>query len=135
VRYGLTLFLVVLMAAVPLTAIADTDSCEQAMRDAERDVKSGLWRNVSCFTACLFTPLFGLGVVGLAYFAEPRVPSENFLGKPLDYVAAYTDCYKDQAKSIRTDEALGGCLVGSLTWIGMVGAASIIILASSIPYW
>jgi hypothetical protein len=37
----------------------------------------------------------------------------QLMGKSPEYVAAYTDCYRKKGKSIKTKNALTGCLVGT----------------------
>jgi len=43
---------------------------------------------------------------------EPSPPATRLLGKSDEYVAVYTDCYREEGKKIQTKNALTGCLVG-----------------------
>ena len=45
--------------------------------------------------------------------SEPNPPAAQLLGKSPEYVVAYTDCYRKKGKSIKTKNALYGCLVGT----------------------
>jgi len=118
--------LVLIMSLLATGLIAQEDACSQAIKDAERDVKSGLWRTTGCLTACLLSPLFGLGAVGVAYLWKSDPPGLDFLGQSSEYVNAYTDCYQEQAREIRTDEAFGGCIVGSLAAAGFYVVATLV---------
>jgi len=96
------------MIAIPLIVIANDagDACLQAQMDAERDVNSTLWLGAGC--------LFTLLGVGAAYLIEPSPSAVSMLGKSPEYVAAYTDCYKDKGRSIQTKNAWTGCLIGAV---------------------
>lgn len=100
--------IIVSLVAIPVVLSAQVDAgdaCLQAQIDAERDVNSILWLGAGC--------LFGILGVGAAYLIEPSPSAIGLLGKSADYVAVYTDCYKDSGKSIQTKNAWIGCLVGS----------------------
>jgi hypothetical protein len=117
------------------TSEASVDVCEQAAADAERDVRCDVWRNAGCLTACILSPLFGLGVVGLAYLVKPEVPVTDLLGKSAEYTDTYVICYKEQAQKIQTDEAMAGCIAGSLASLAFWGVATaVFILTMYIVY-
>jgi len=105
----LILFAVVLLASVnPVIAqegVGETsDICQRAKLDAQADVNKMLWFGAGC--------LFGIFGLGAAYIIEPSPPATRLLGKPPEYVAVYTDCYRDEGKRIQTKNALVGCLIG-----------------------
>lgn len=99
--------IIFLMIAVPIIVLAEDagDACLQAQMDAERNVSGPLWFGAGC--------LFGILGVGAAYLIEPSPSAMGLLGKSPEYVAAYTDCYKDKGRSVQTKNAWIGCLVGS----------------------
>ena len=94
------------LITVPVIVLAQDagDACLQAQMDAERDVTGPLWFGAGC--------LFGILGVGAAYLIEPSPSAMGLLGKSPEYVAAYTDCYKDKGRSIQTKNAWTGCLIG-----------------------
>ena len=103
------LFAVVLLASVnPVIAqegvVETSDICQRAKLDAQADVNKMLWFGVGC--------LFGILGLGAAYIIEPSPPATRLLGKPPEYVAVYTDCYRDEGKRVQTKNALVGCLIG-----------------------
>lgn len=93
--------------ALPVVALAEDagDACMQAQIDAERDVNTPLWLGAGC--------LFGIFGVGAAYLIEPSPSAIGLMGKSSEYVMVYTDCYKDKGRSVQTNKALIGCLVGA----------------------
>ena len=54
-----------------------------------------------------------IGPVGLiiALVYEPNPSATQLLGKSPEYVAAYTDAYRETAKHVQTNKALTGCIV------------------------
>ena len=120
--------LAVIVALSPLGLLAQlpvaTDACAQAQMDAQADVNETMWFFAGC--------LFGVLGVGAAYVIEPSPPASRLLGQPPDYVAIYTDCYKDKAKSIQTSAAIKGCVLGSVLW----GASYLfsMLLSASVTY-
>jgi hypothetical protein len=119
--------IVISMLAAPALVLAQEagDACMQAQVDAERDVNTTLWFFAGC--------LFGIFGVGAAYLLEPSPSAVSLVGKSADYVAVYTDCYKDKGRSIQTNKALIGCL----TWAGvnLVAWTIYALLASSVYYY
>ena len=119
--------LAVVVALSPLGLLAQlpvaTDACMQAQMDAQADVNGTLWFFDGCISGFLISSLYGvlLGALGIgaAYVVEPSPPATRLLGQPPDYVAIYTDCYKEKGKSIQTSAALKGCVVGGLTGVGL----------------
>ena len=87
--------------------------CTKAQMDAMSDVNGTLWMGAGF--------LFGLFGIGAAYLIEPDPPASRLLGKSPEYVAAYTDCYRDAARDIQVKKATVGCVVGTLLYIGLYG--------------
>ena len=83
--------------------------------DAKSDVNGTMWALGGC--------LFGLLGVGAAYVIESNPPTSRLVGKPSEYVAYYTDCYRDEAKRIKTKSAWGGCIAGTVLSIGIFSLA------------
>ena len=85
-----------------------TQACTQAQQDVQMDVNKTLWMAAGFF--------FGLLGIAAAYIIEPTPPASKLLGKKPEYVAAYTDCYKDEGKKIQTNAAIKGCVIGALVY-------------------
>ena len=95
-------------------------ACMEAERQAQSDISGGTWFVIGCLA----------GLIGyLIAMQEPNPPATPLLGKSPEYVAAYTDCYRKKGKSIKTKNALTGCLVG--TGISVVFYAIAIAAASN----
>ncbi|MCK4396557.1 hypothetical protein KAW96_08195 [candidate division WOR-3 bacterium] len=109
-----SLFLAVVILALPLLIDAQetANAVAQAQVDAANDVNSTLWMGAGC--------LFGILGVGAAYVIEPSPKAARLLGKSPEYVAAYTDAYKQKAKSVQTSNAWIGCLVGSALYLLLI---------------
>jgi len=120
--------LAVVVALSPLGLLAQlpvaTDACAQAQMDAQADVNETMWFFAGC--------LFGVLGVGAAYVIEPSPPASRLIGQPPDYVAIYTDCYKDKAKSIQTSASMKGCVLDAVLW----GASYLfsMLLSASVTY-
>lgn len=78
-----------------------TETCEDARQAAQSKTSGALWFGAGCL-------LNGLGVLG-AYVVKPDPPMTTLVGKDAVYVAKYTDCYQDEAKSVQTKWAWIGC--------------------------
>ena len=121
----------VIVALSPLGVLAQlpvaTDACAQAQMDAQADVNETLWFFAGC--------LFGVLGVGAAYVIEPSPPASRLLGQPPDYVAIYTDCYKDKAKSIQTSAAIKGCITYAALWGAYYLFSYIFYSAAAAPYY
>ncbi len=102
---------------------AQTKACAQAQQDVEMEVNKTLWLAVGFF--------FGLLGVGAAYLIEPSPRSSRLLGKSPEYVAAYTDCYKDAGRRIQTNAAIKGCVIGVLVQAAMYGCCVLAGLGAS----
>ncbi|MEW6685762.1 MAG: hypothetical protein AB1393_06095 [Candidatus Edwardsbacteria bacterium] len=110
-----------LMLAMPFELLAQeaTTACMQAESDAQRDVNGTTWFALGC--------LFGAVVLVVAMVSEPSPKATMLLGKSPEYIAAYTDCYRHKAKSIKQNNALYGCLLGT----GLSVAAYAILIAAA----
>ena len=107
----LALLMVVLTFSMPFVTFAQQNSLQMeaivaAERDAQADINKGLWVLGGCFGGII-------GVI-IAYSIEPSPPATRLLGKSPEYVAVYTDTYKEKAKKLQTNSALGGCGVSTL---------------------
>lgn len=105
-------------------AIQNTQSgCADGERQAQSDISGGTWFAIGCLA----------GLIGyLIALSEPNPPAMQLMGKSPEYVAAYTDCYRNKGKSIKSKNALYGCLVG--TGATVVIYAIIIAAASNQQY-
>ena len=93
--------------------------CADGERRAKSDISGGTWFAIGCLA----------GLIGyLIALSEPNPPAMQLLGKPPEYVAAYTDCYREKGKNIKSKNALTGCLVG--TGISIVFYAVLIAAAN-----
>ncbi len=121
-----------MLVSQPITLMAQessaqTKACAQAQQDVQMEVNKTLW---------LVIGFFG-GILGIAaaYVIEPSPPASKLIGKSPEYVAAYTDCYKDAGKKLQTNAAIKGCVLGAIIYavsygcclllnIGAAGAAA-----------
>ena len=89
----------------------------KAYADAKRDVKAHINPTLWFTTGCFF-PL-----VGPLYSQRDikKVPAARTLGKSPEYVAFYIDAYKIEMKKLRYNWALGGCIVGGLVDVCIIG--------------
>ena len=88
-----------------------------AERDAQNNINKGLWFLGGCFG--------GVTGVIIAYAVEPSPPATRLLGKSPEYVAFYTDAYREQARSLKANSALGGCVVhGLVTAVLIIASAA-----------
>ena len=100
---GIVVVLVFAMVAAPLLAQQATNDYLQGKQDGERDAQgNGNWFFAGC--------LGGLVGVLIAYVVEPSVPTEQLMGKSIEYVRGYEEGYKNKTKSKNATKALNGCL-------------------------
>ena len=85
-----------------------TQACAQAQQDAQMEVNKTLWLAIGFFG--------GLLGIAAAYIIEPSPPASKLLGKSPEYVAAYTDCYKEAGKKLQTNAAIKGFVIGVLVY-------------------
>jgi len=79
---------------------------EQAARASTNGT---IWLLVGC--------LGGIVGIAIAYVVEPNPPATMLLGKSPEYVAAYSDAYKQTAKGVQTSKAWTGCIAGTLAYV------------------
>ncbi len=121
-KKALSIILIHLILLVPILAQQPGDACAQAKADATMEVNSTVWFGAGC--------LFGLLGLGAAYVIEPEPSATSLLGKSPDYVAHYTDCYKESGKNIQTKKAMNGCLIG--TGVQVLGYVLVAVAAESV---
>jgi len=122
IKIPISLFLVLSIIALPL--LAQQSETQNAVREAElqakTDANSTLWLFVGC--------LGGLLAIVIGQLIEPKPPQSALLGKSPEYVAAYTDAYVKKVKSVRMNNSLIGCGIGTAAWVGiyvlLIAAAS-----------
>ena len=107
----LAFLMAVLKFSMPFVTLAQQNSVQveavaAAEQDAQNDVNTSLWVLAGCL-GCVV----GLGA---AYGVEPSPPATRLLGKSPEYVTFYTDAYKEKAKRLQTDSAVGGCVLTTL---------------------
>jgi len=87
--------------------------CMQAQQNARTDINKTLWLAIGFFG----------GILGIAaaYIVEPSPPASRLLGKSPEYVATYTDCYKDEGKKLQANAAIKGCVIGALVYVATYG--------------
>lgn len=95
-----------------ITIDESNDPCSQAILDAQNDINRNLWFGAGC--------LFGLLGVGASYVIEPNPDTYRFMGKSNDYIAAYTSCYRIEAKKIQQQKARHGCLTYAAVYLGLL---------------
>ena len=110
VSFSLVMILSILLVITPITvnvilAQEVATACIDAERLAESDINGTTWFAIGCF----------LGILGwvIGLVADTSPPATQLMGKSPEYVAIFTDCYKKKAKSIKSNNALYGCLVGT----------------------
>jgi uncharacterized membrane protein (DUF485 family) len=81
-----------------------------AGEQAARANTSGMtWMAIGCVGGLL-------GVI-IAYVYEPSPSAIQLLGKSPEYVAVYTDSYKETAKKVQTGKAWTGCIASTLLYV------------------
>ena len=110
-RVGLCLLLSLSLMFQPIVAdvLQTGDSCAEGRRDGDTETSGILWFVAGC----------GLGILGVvgAYLIKPTPPAAKLVGKSPDYVAAYSDCYRDAAVSVQTKWAWIGCGSSVVLWL------------------
>jgi hypothetical protein len=93
-----------ILLSAPLLASDEDDLSEARMTaemDAKADCNGALWIGAGC--------LGGLLGLLISYVYMPSPPASRLIGKSPEYVAVYTDAYKEKSRSIQTSNALIGC--------------------------
>jgi len=124
-KYSSILFLVLSFTLViqpvsfELNAFVDSDPVADAQMYADRE-SGGTWFLIGCVG----------GFIGyiVATAITPTPPATALVGKDAEYVATFTDVYQSEVKSVRTRNALYGCLTGTgatvLLYAVLVAAAT-----------
>jgi hypothetical protein len=111
---AISTLLVVLLLSIPIAPVfaasAEEDACVAGQTTAKAST-SGAW----LFAGCLG------GWIGLicAYMMTPNPPAMALVGKSPEYVAKYTDCYREAAKSKQTGLAWTSCLVATAAYVAV----------------
>jgi len=107
----IAMLMALLILAVPILAQQAENAALLAQEQARRDVNATTWFIIGFF----------LGIVGyaLAYLIVPNPPSSALVGKSPEYVAIYSDAYREEGKRIQTSKALIGCLVNTGIWVAL----------------
>lgn len=112
-RYVSTAFYVcfftsVLMLIMPCVVAGQTSGRHQAIVTAEKhaseDVKRPLWFGAGCV-------LNYSGYLWAQTYHRP-VPVVSLLGKSPEYVAFYTDRYREKSNELQASAAFAGCITG-----------------------
>ena len=126
----LVFLMAVLTFGMPFVALAQQHSVQAEAtaageRDAEARTNKTVWRLLGC--------VGGLIVVGATYFYEPAPPAGSLLGKSPEYIAYYTDAYKQKSKNLQFRGAVEGCVAGSCI-AGVLYAVAIAAVAAESTY-
>lgn len=138
IRIPSIFLMAVLILSIPLmtASVEAKDAKSEAKKDAE-NIKELRWFAAGFLGGVLpFIPMCVLNVVDdiqgddlyyisccllgvspllpttYAIFHSPVPPVEQLLGKPPDYVSAYTDAYRNYAKVYRVGLSIAGCMAG-----------------------
>lgn len=107
-RAMIVFILAVVMLATPV--LAQEPTIEEAVRQAEvqveKDVSPLLWGGFG-FLCSIVAP-------GVALFMTPSPPATALIGKPSEYVLAYTTTYKRVARNRKLTYSVTGCAVSAL---------------------
>jgi len=98
------------MFATPILAqqgeiMAGRMAGEQAAR---ANTNGMLWMAIGCVGSWI-------GILA-AYIYAPSPPTTQLLGKSPEYVAAYTDAYKETAKKVQTGKVWTGCITSAVLY-------------------
>ena len=116
----LALLMAILTFSMPFVTFAQQNSLQAeatvaAERDAQNYTNKALWVVGGCVGGCV--------AVFLAYAVEPSPPAARLLGKSPEYVAIYTNAYREKAKKLQTNSALVGCVIGTLASAVLIAAS------------
>lgn len=111
-RYVVLALLVLLLFSPVVLNAQFTDACTQGTTDAQTEVNKTMWLAIGFFLG------FPIGWPLLPMVIESSPPATKLLGMPPDYVTTYTSCFKDAAKKVQQDNAMKGCILGVLIYVG-----------------
>jgi hypothetical protein len=98
-----------------------TIACADGQAKAGQDQSRGAWFAIGCL-------LGGTGLL-VALIMEAHPPAVAMLGKSPEYVAAFSDCYRQKAKNIRVGGAMSGCLTAAAIYTALCVIYIVAILA------
>ena len=132
--WPIVLLLSVLIAGLPVgQSLAQAQGgynpgsgCMDGESAGERAVSGGSWFIIGC--------LGGIWGLLAANLMAPTTPSSQLLGKDPAYVAAFTDCYQKKVKSLRTKNAMSGCIT-SIVLYGVVVLVIVITAEETTDYY
>ncbi len=99
----------IMFVAVTALQAAPADACTEAEMRAQSESNGVLWFGAGCL-------LGPLGVLG-SYVIMPNPPASMMIGKSAEYVAQYSDCYKEKSVSLQSKNAWWGCGVTGAVYI------------------
>lgn len=82
-----------------------TEGVVAGQADGKANTNSLLWFGAGCVGSWIG--------VAAAYLVTPSPSATRLLGKSSEYVAAYSDSYRESAKSVQTKNAWTGCVVSA----------------------
>ena len=85
-----------------------------AIADAKRDVQRYI-PTYGMGAGCFLGPL---GLLITSYY-QPIVPVDKLIGRSADYVYAYAEVYRTEARHLEFESALGGCILNSFPTVGL----------------
>jgi hypothetical protein len=117
-RSFIALFMALMVLSIPFVAMAQDDVMAVARADAERDAEMDVNGTIWFLAGCLG----GLTGLLISYIYTPSPPASRLMGKPPEYVAYYTDFYKEKARGVQTNRALSGCLTFVVVYVALYAA-------------
>ena len=128
-RYFVSIAVIMSFMVFALPILAQMDDMQAGLMDGQRDAQANTNRTLWLAAGCLG------GWIGLAaaYFMEPNPPATSLLGKSPEYVAAYTDSYRQTAKQLQTGKAWTGFITGAIVSAGCtcIYVAAVMLFASN----
>lgn len=105
-----SLLSILMILSLPFEVSAQLSLTEQAAADAKIDAKLYVspfaWGAYGFACACLAIPH--------AFLMDPSIPIDRLIGKPPEYVDAYTRVFRQHAKRRRLQAAAIGCGIGAV---------------------
>ena len=96
----------------------DTFEAQRAgIAAAKDDASFPMWYGVGC--------MFNIFGVGAGYLIVPKPSHERLMGKPMEYVWAYSESYRSTRRSLQTRYALFGCLT-----FGAIAVTSVAVMST-----
>ena len=112
------LAMMVMIFSMPIVSYAQGNSArDKAIYAATQDAEAAFDERLWYFTGLLFTA-GGYFVAHTYYHPVPAVP---LLGKSPEYVAFYTDSYRERSRELRSYAARTGCIHGAFVQTCLFG--------------